>query len=472
MKKILSILLATVMLFSAVSCLSVGALSGSTADETTDVNVNIDIDPDLDMQVRKDIYENVYKGIIDVELDDIVITYFGALSDGSLILNYSYIGAGSPDVTYTETIGDYYYIFYSGDLAYVYRDHNFYNIFRAYDEGVIDDNSLAELCEISKEYSKHPYNYRYFNFYPKTGESGLDYLVESNIKFDAYQNLYGNEYAPDESLDLSVYTVTHFGTLSNGSLIVNVDEKVAVHPDVTYTENIGGYSYTYKEGQKAYIYKDKQFYSIADSYNSGMIDDVVLDELYEISKEYSKHPTNFKYFVLTTLSEGTEYELGAVLVSLKKDAPPIETLLKDFEIVETIVLSQSSSGERIYYVKFAEKTEEIVWKAIATLSESPYVIAAEPNYYGYIDSIEIPTTEVPEETVSDTQPTATSSVNLKSSTSDTAETKAAATSDTVKTVNSNGTVQTGQSNSIIVLTLLFIISAAAMAVFMRFRYRD
>lgn len=263
MKKILSILFAAIMVFSAISCLSVGAVNGSTFDEVTDVDVNTGIDTDVDMQVKKDVYENIYKGITDVELDDIVITYFGALSDGSLILNYLYIGAGSPDITYTETIGDYYYVYYSADIAYVYRDHNFYNIFRAYDEGLIDDNSLAELCEISTEYSKHPYNYCYFNFYP-------------------------------------------------------------------ITEN----------------------------------------------------PT---------------------------------------------------------------------------------------------EQVEDSTTEAPTQTVSVTQPTneitATSSENLKSSTSKTPETKTPATPDTT-VKNSNGTVQTGQSNVIVILTLMLIISAAAMAVFMRFRYRD
>lgn len=61
---------------------------------------------------------------------------------------------------------------------------------------------------------------------------------------------------------------------------------------------------------------------------------------------------------------------------------------------------------------------------------------------------------------------------LKSSTSDTAEMKAPATSDTVTTKNLNGTVQTGQSNVIVVLYMRLILSAAAVAVFMRFRYCD
>lgn len=263
MKKILSILFAAIMVFSVVSCLSVGALSDSTADEVTDADVNTGIDPELDLQVKKDVYENIYKGIIDVELDDIVITYFGALSDGSLILNYTYIGAGHVDAIYTETIGDYYYVLCPTDVASVYRDHDFCDIFTAYDKGLIDDNSLAELCEISKEYSKHPYNYCYFNFYPITEE-------------------------PTESVE------------------------------VTTTET----------------------------------------------------PT------------------------------------------QAVTVAQ-------------------------------------------------PTTEI----------TATSSENLKSSTSDTAKTKSPATSDTAVSNKSNGTVQTGQSSSLTLLTLILVISAAAAAVFIRFRYR-
>lgn len=167
----------------------------------------------------------------------------------------------------------------------------------------------------------------------------------------------------------------------------------------------------------------------------------------------------------------SEFEAGSVLVCLKNDSPSVGELLPGFEIVESRVIIEFSDQTTCYYVKFADETEEIVWKAIAVLSESPYVKYAEPNYYAYVDPpVETSTSETP--TQPTTEITATSSENLKSSTSDTAETKAAATSDTVKTVNSNGTVQTGQNNFIFVLTLLFIISAAAMALFMRLRYRD
>lgn len=302
--------------------------------------------------------------------------------------------------------------------------------------------------------------------------NGVDTDLDMQVKKDAYTNLFGYEYVLGEPLDLSDIMVTYFGTLSDGSLVLNVEDTNLGVLDWEITETIGNYRYVMCDsGQSAYIYKNHQFYYIVDAYSSGIIDGDVLDELYEISKEYSKHPINFKYFVLTPLSEGTEFELGAVLVDLKKDAPPIETLLKDFEIVETIVLTQSSLGERIYYVKFVEETEEIVWKAIAVLSQSPYVKYAEPNYYAYVEPpVEPSTSET--QTKPTTEIIATTSGNPKSSTSDTPETKASATSDTVKNVNSNGAVQTGQNNSVMILTLLLIISAAATAVFIKFRYRD
>lgn len=261
MKKILSILFAAIMVFSVVSCLSVGALNNSTADEVTDADVNTGIDPELDRQVKKDAYENFYNGRI--ALDEIVITYAGALSDGSLILNVTWMYGAHLDVTYTDTIGDYYYVYCPTDSAYVYRNHDFYNIIYAYDNGLIDDNALAEICEINKEYSKHPYNDWYWRFSPITEE-----------------------------------------------------------------------------------------------------------------------PTK---------------------------------------------------------------------------------------------QVEVTTTETPTQAVSVTQPTteitATSSENLKSSTSDTAKTKSPATSDTAVSNKSNGTIQTGQSSSLTLLTLILVLSAAAAAVFMRFRYR-
>lgn len=170
MKKILSALLVMVMLFSVMSCITVGALGDSTADEVTDVDVNTGIDPELDQQIKKDAYENFYNGRVDFE--DIVITYFGALSDGTPVVNVNYNGKGCLNAYMTDIVGDYYYSYdICCERAYIYRDNDFVFIEDAYDTGLIGDKNLAELCEISKEYSKHIYNDCCFYFYPINDES-------------------------------------------------------------------------------------------------------------------------------------------------------------------------------------------------------------------------------------------------------------------------------------------------------------
>lgn len=302
MKKISSILFAVIMMFSAVSCLSVGAVSDSTADEVEDVEENSNLDPYVCLQVKKDANEQLYNGRLDI--DDIIVVCFGAMSDGSLVLNVSYSDAGHLTVIYTDTIGDCYYVYEPCCVAYIYKDNKFYDIFNAYDDGVIDDNSLTELCEISREYRKNTYDfYSFFDLYPKTGESGLDYFVESEIKYEAYVYLFGHNIF-DEPIDFSNIIVTHFGTLSDGSLVVNVDERDVAHLDVVSTETLGNYSYIeYDSGQSAYIYKNSKLYYIVDAYKSGMLNDDVLDELYAISVEYSKHPRNDKSFVLSPMSD-------------------------------------------------------------------------------------------------------------------------------------------------------------------------
>ena len=203
-------------------------------------------------------------------------------------------------------------------------------------------------------------------------------------------------------------------------------------------------------------------------------DKVVWEAISVLSESpYVKYaePNYRAYIDLPVESPETEFELGAVLVVLKKDAPSVDELLPDFGIVEIKSIENFSDQTTCYYVKFVEETEEIVWKAIAVLSQSPYVKYAEPNYYAYVEPPVEPSTSETQ-----TQPTteiiATTSGNPKSSTSDTPETNNSATSDTVKNVNSNGVVQTGQNNSVMILALLLIISAAATAVFIKLRYRD
>ena len=84
-------------------------------------------------------------------------------------------------------------------------------------------------------------------------------------------------------------------------------------------------------------------------------------------------------------NDSDEFELGAVIVSLKFGAPSVISLLNGFSIEESRLITPGSDTQNVYLVRFTEKTKEIVWKAIEVLNKSPYVIAAEPDYHQYVD---------------------------------------------------------------------------------------
>ena len=97
------------------------------------------------------------------ENDDITIYIYGTLSDGSIILHPDYY-SGSAAVTFTETIGDYYYTYGPWETAYIYKDSKFSKIKDAYNNGEIDDNVLKELAECSKKYMQNPFEGLKFSF--------------------------------------------------------------------------------------------------------------------------------------------------------------------------------------------------------------------------------------------------------------------------------------------------------------------
>ena len=84
----------------------------------------------------------------------------------------------------------------------------------------------------------------------------------------------------------------------------------------------------------------------------------------------------------------SNYKPGEVLVMLNSgSASTISDALKDFEI-EEIYLLTPGGDQKCFKVTFKEKSKEIVWRAIAALSTSPNVKAAEPNYIGVYDVLD------------------------------------------------------------------------------------
>lgn len=117
---------------------------------------------DLDMQIKQDANEYLFNGKYDPEYLNLV--YYGALSDGSLLVNVW--GSGSLDVHFTHILGNYKYSYNEGSQAYIYKDHTFIFIVDAYENGMLSDEMLDELYNCSVEYLKNPPVPKYFIFEP------------------------------------------------------------------------------------------------------------------------------------------------------------------------------------------------------------------------------------------------------------------------------------------------------------------
>lgn len=101
-------------------------------------------------------------------------------------------------------------------------------------------------------------------------------------------------------------------------------------------------------------------------------------------------PTAFAAVSAEEIADG--YEYGAVLVSLQSgSASAISELLADYEIESIRLITPGASTMAVYYVKFVEKTKEIVWQVIEVLKADSRVKYAEPNYIGDYLPVKEPT---------------------------------------------------------------------------------
>ena len=114
------------------------------------------------------------------------------------------------------------------------------------------------------------------------------------------------------------------------------------------------------------------------------IEDIITDNP-PSNPTISTQPTTSAINTTKATDNDAEFELGSVIVSLKSNSPSVTSLLNGFSIEEERLITPGSTTQNVYLVRFAEKTKEIVWRAIDVLKNSPYVITAEPDYYQSVD---------------------------------------------------------------------------------------
>ena len=170
MKKIISITMAIMLLLSSLFITTAFAKTASadevvinpnesaSSDEVTTYPARpaIPIDPTtpgLDVKTALEIKQTIVDKLSLAEdgltTDDVTLEYFGTLSDGRVLFRYAYFGMAAPQNVRVYEMGKYIYTASDGfDEVYIYDDHNFYQLKKAYDLGLISDSALEEIAEI------------------------------------------------------------------------------------------------------------------------------------------------------------------------------------------------------------------------------------------------------------------------------------------------------------------------------------
>ncbi len=117
---------------------------------------------------------------------------------------------------------------------------------------------------------------------------GLDAKSELEIK-QAVVDLYSLD---DIGLTTDDVTIEYFGTLSDGGVLVRYHFTGKAVTALMINDTIGNYNYNVSASQEVYLYKNNAFYSVKDAYDTGVINDSVLDEIAVILNFTSANITN------------------------------------------------------------------------------------------------------------------------------------------------------------------------------------
>lgn len=162
MKKIISVLLASVMLLGILSCFAVSATTEPYPPIETGHYGGIDTEkypveyPDrkreklaLDEINETQIKDDYYKLYPEADYSSITVDYYGTLSDGSMLVFVESDMSVYLDAVDYMVIGKYLYVTSSiGEDIRIYRNNTFTSIINAYKDGTLSDELLDEAADI------------------------------------------------------------------------------------------------------------------------------------------------------------------------------------------------------------------------------------------------------------------------------------------------------------------------------------
>lgn len=331
MKKFLTVLIAFVMCFSVVT-----TAFAATPDEVSDSDLISDI-----KQAMLDTYYGDEKPEylnVEILLDDEDEVYFSFSDSFATSANRVYTEAGNYIVSYLENCP-----------VALYKNNRVYMIPDAYNSGVIDDDTLEGLT-----YCGH------MDIVPKSDDSALVIEIKNKVIEECFDG------KSPETLRIDIV-----GRTSDGG--VYFKHSVGGGIDVMVEETIGDYTYYYNHNDDVMLYKNGNVYSIKEAYESGVIDDSILEELSKMNFGLESNKPNTTVPTEPTTSVATVDE-SVTVPDTTSATKPVST--SDTATNDTPNNSQNNSGA----VQTGQNSVAVIL-LVAMLAGCAVIFAKRRNYF-------------------------------------------------------------------------------------------
>ena len=331
MKKFLTALIAFVMCFSVVT-----TAFAATPDETSDSDLISDI-----KQAMLDTYYGDEKPEylnVEILLDDEDEVYFSFSDSFATSANRVYTEAGNYIVSYLENCP-----------VALYKNNRVYMIPDAYNSGIIDDDTLEGLT-----YCGH------MDIVPKSDDSALVIEIKNKVIEECFDG------KSPETLRIDIV-----GRTSDGGVCFMHDEGFSLN--YLIEETIGDYTYHYNHGDDVMLYKNGNVYSIKEAYESGVIDDSILEELSKMNFGLESNKPNTTVPTEPTTSVATVDE-SVTVPDTTSATKPVST--SDTATNDTPSNSQNNSGA----VQTGQNSVAVIL-LVAMLAGCAVIFAKRRNYF-------------------------------------------------------------------------------------------
>ena len=339
MKKLLTTLIAFVMCFSVVT-----TAFAATPDEASDSDLISDI---------KQAMLDTYYG--DEKPDFIEVSIYGTASDGGVYFDFMDSFTHWTDGLEFD-LGDYTVSYPRDCPVLLYKNNKVYTLSDAYETGVIDDDMLYELYVWGNLWGK-------LDVAPKGENSSLILRIKSEMK-----NTYYGGKAPEYCC------IKIVGSTSDGGVYFMHNEGFSL--DYLIEETIGDYTYSYNHSDDVMLYKNGNVYSIKEAYESGVIDDSILEELSKMNfgLESNKPNTTVPTEPTTTVATVDEPVTVPDTTSATSATKPVST--SDTATNDTLSNSQSNGGA----VQTGQNSVAVIL-LVAMLAGCAVIFAKRRNYF-------------------------------------------------------------------------------------------